>query len=89
MAYKNADLPRNNHGKILEGVERYPDGRIKYKRDSSKEHQMQKAREKKINSSIPIPLAQEFEAKLALEGSNKNAKIRGWIEGYVYSNDPK
>lgn len=89
MAYKNADLPRDNHGKILEGVERYPDGRIKYKQDYKKRYENEKDKSKPVTTKLPPILAQEFEAKLALEGSNKNAKIRGWIEGYVYSNDPK
>ena len=89
MAYKNADLPRDNHGKILEGVERYPNGRIKYKQDYKKQYQARKEKVVKTSTNLPPILAQEFEAKLALEGSNKNAKIRRWIEGYVYSNDPK
>lgn len=89
MAYKNTDLPRDNHGKILEGVERYPDGRIKYKQDLKKKYQDSKGKMAQIKTEVKIDLAQEFESKLALEGSNKNAKIRGWIEGYVYKDDPK
>ena len=73
----------------MEEVERYPNGRIKYKQDYKRRYEDDKDRIKLVTAKVPARLAEEFEAKLALEGSNKNKKIRGWIEGYVYNDDPR
>ena len=70
-------------------VERYANGRIKYEQDQKKKYEAEKKTVKMLSVKIPIVLADDFSTKLANEKANCNAKIRSWIEGYVYEDNPK
>lgn len=70
-------------GDRIEGVERYPNGRIKYKRNLEAEYKANKGKRTLISIQVPPDLANQFNAKLEAEGSNKNAKIKSWIADYL------
>lgn len=69
--------------KPMENVERYPSGRIKYKRDLQTEYATRKEKQRLITASVTPEIANAFDTKLSIEGSNRNAKIKGWILDYL------
>ena len=71
-----------------EDVERYPNGRIKYKRDSSgrdyhREYEKQKENSVLIYTQISKDLCREFDEKLAEENMSRFAKTKQLITDYV------
>lgn len=70
-------------GDRIEGVERYPNGRIKYEQDHKAIYEANKGRRVMVGVKLSPDLANQFNAKLEAEGSNKNAKIKSWIADYL------
>ena len=69
--------------KPMENVERYPSGRIKYRRDSKAEYSAIKDKRILVGVNLKPDVANAFDTKLSIEGSNRNAKIKGWILDYL------
>lgn len=74
-------MPRK--GELKPDVERYENGRIKYEQDSKAQWEKYKGSYVLITTKLPPETANEFDAKLMAENSNRNAKIKGWILDYL------
>lgn len=74
-------MPRK--GELKPGVERYENGRIKYEQDYKAQYEANLGRRVLISAKVEPDLANKFNAKLAAEGTTKNAKIKGWIMDYL------
>lgn len=74
-------MPRK--GELKPDVERYENGRIKYEQDYKAQYEKYKEARVLIGVKVEPDLANKFNAKLAAEGTTKNAKIKGWIMDYL------
>lgn len=68
-----------------EGVERYPNGRIKYERDYKKAYQQRKenGRWAKLAIDVKIDVLKAFDEKLEEEGVGRGTKIKEWMIDYI------
>lgn len=69
--------------KRLDGVERYANGKIKYKQDCKAIYQANLGRRVMVYAKLEPSIANKFNEKLAAEGTTKNAKIKEWINDYL------
>ena len=70
-------------GQLKPNVERYANGRIKYEQDYKAQYEANLGRRVLISVKVEPELANKFNAKLAAEGTTKNAKIKEWIMDYL------
>lgn len=69
--------------KRIEGVERYPGGQIKREVDYAAVYEANLGRRVLISVKVEPEIAEKFNIKLGIEGTTKNAKIKGWIMDYL------
>lgn len=74
-------MPRK--GELKPGVERYENGRIKYVQDYKAQYEANLGRRVLISVKVEPEIAEKFNIKLGIEGTTKNAKIKGWIMDYL------